>query len=190
MQDVFDALAAVPLLWWLLALGAVLLFWLVGAVKRLRALRAELLGLWQRLAEALQPRDAAVEPLVALLRGPMAAEQGALDAFLGAAAQARQGAAALGARPLDATLARQWVAAEAQLAGAATRLLALLAGLPELRADEAVAPLLAAWKDAQPRLAYARQRFNEAAEAHDAAIALFPTTLVARALAMAPVGRV
>ena len=52
MQAVFDALAAVPLLWWLLALAAVLLFWLVGAVQRLRALRAELLGLWQRLGEA------------------------------------------------------------------------------------------------------------------------------------------
>jgi hypothetical protein len=53
-----------------------------------------------------------------------------------------------------------------------------------------VAPLLAAWHEAQPKLAYARQRFNEAAEAHDSAIALFPTTLLARAFGMAPVGRV
>ena len=57
-------------------------------------------------------------------------------------------------------------------------------------ADRLVAPLLAAWHEAQPKLAYARQRFNEAAEAHDSAIALFPTTLLARVFGMAPVGRV
>ncbi len=176
--------------WLALAALALLMFWVVGAYNRLVGLRNEITAAWQRLAEALQPRDAAVEPLVALLRAPMAAEQGALDAFLGAAAQARQGAAALGARPLDTTLARQWVAAEAALARAATRLLALLEHQPELRADAGVAPLLAAWTESQPRLAYARQRFNEAAEAHDAAIALFPTTLIARAFRLAAVGRV
>lgn len=176
--------------WILLGLAAVLLFWVVGAYNRLVGLRNEIAGAWQRVAEALQPRDAAVEPLVALLRGPMAAEQGALDAFLAAAARARQGAAALGARPLDATLARQWHAAEVQLASTATRLLALLEAQPALREAAEVAPLLAAWTDAQPRLAYARQRFNEAAETFDAAIALFPTTLLARAFGMAPVGRV
>jgi LemA protein len=176
--------------WLALALGALLLFWVVGANNRLIALRDDLAAAWQRLTEALQPRDAAVEPLVALLRRPMAAEQGALDAFLAGTAQSRQASAALGARPLDATLARQWQAAEAALGGAATRLLALVEQQPELRADAGVAPLLAAWTSAQPRLTYARQRFNEAAEAHDAAIALFPTTLLARACGMAPVGRV
>jgi LemA protein len=176
--------------WIVLALGALLLFWIVGANNRLIALRNELVAAWQRLTDALAPRDAVVEPLVALLRRPMAAEQGALDAFLGAAAQARQGAAALGARPLDATLARQWVVAESALAAAATRLLALLDQQHELRADAELAPLLAAWNEAQPRLVYARQRCNEAAEAHDGAIALFPTTLLARVFGMAPAGRV
>jgi LemA protein len=175
--------------WWLLALAALLLFWVVGANNRLIARRDDVGAAWERLAEALQPRDAAVEPLVALLRRPMAPEQAALDAFLAAAAQSRQAGAALGARPLDATLARQWQAAESTLAGAASRLMALLDHQPELRADAEVAPLRAAWSDAQPRLAYARQRFNEAAEAHDAAISLFPTTLLARALGMARVGR-
>ncbi len=176
--------------WLLLALGALLPFWVVGANNRLIALRDEISAAWQRVVEALQPRHAAVEPLVALLRGPMAAEQGALDAFLAAAAQSRQAAAALGARPLDPALAHQWQAAESALAGAASRLLALLEQQPQLRADAEVAPLRAAWTDAQPRLAYARQRFNEAAEAHDAAIKLFPTTLLARALGMTPAGRV
>ncbi|MFO0445488.1 MAG: LemA family protein [Betaproteobacteria bacterium] len=176
--------------WLALALGALLTFWVVGAHRRLLGLRNEIESAWRRLADVLALRDAAVEPLVALLRGPMAGEQGALDAFLAAAAQARQGAAALGSRPLDAPLARQWVAAEAALAGAASRLLALLEPQPELRADAEIAPLRAAWTGAQPKLAYARQRLNEAAEAHDAAIALFPTTLLARAFGMAPAGRV
>ena len=70
------------------------------------------------------------------------------------------------------------------------RLLALLEHQPDLRSEPAVAPLLAAWTEAQPRLAYARQRFNEAAEAHDTAIAQFPTTLLARGFRLAAVGRV
>jgi LemA protein len=172
----------------LLAAGALLLFWIVGGYNRLVALRNDISAAWARLAEALAPRDAAVEPLVVLLRTPMAAEQGALDAFLQAAAQSRQGAAAVGTRPLDATLARQWVAAESALASAATRLLALLEQQPELRQSAEVAPLLQAWTEGQGRLAYARQRFNEAAEAYNGALALFPTSLLARGFGMAPAG--
>ncbi len=176
--------------WTVFAVSALLLFWAVGARRRLTGLRQEVLAGWARIAEALSPRDAVVEPLVARLRGPLVAEQGALDAFLAAAAQARQGAAAVGARPLDATLVRQWVVAEAALAATAARLTALVAQQPLLSEQPEVTTLIATWQEAGGKLAYARQRFNEAAETYNGAIALFPTSLLARLGGLVPVGKV
>jgi LemA protein len=174
--------------WMLLAAALVLLFWVVGGYKRLVSLRNAISEAWARLAEALAPREAVAGPLVALLRTPLAAEQRALDGFLAAAAQARQGAAALGSRPLDAALARQWVAAEALLATAAARVLALVQQDGTLAESPEIAPLLSTWADSSAKRAYARQRFNEAATAYNEAIALFPTRLLAQVFGMVAVG--
>jgi LemA protein len=176
--------------WLLFGLAALLLFWTVGARRRLAGLRQELLAGWARIAEVLAARDGVAEPLVSRLRGPLSTEQGALDGFLAAAAQARQSAAAVATRPLDTALLRQWAAAEATLAAAATRLLALVEQQPALLDDAELSAGLATWREAGPKLAYARQRFNEAAAAYDAAITLFPTSLLARLGGQTAVGSI
>lgn len=161
-------------------LGAVLLFWVIGAHNRLVAMRNGIADAWSKVQQALEQRGAAVVPLVAALREPMAAEQGALDSWLAAHAEATHAAAALTARPVDESHALAWVAAEAGLAAAATRVLALLDQQAELRMQDPVSTWAANWREGQARLPFARQLFNEAASAYNQALGVFPTQLVAR----------
>jgi LemA protein len=170
------------------AAGAVLIFWVIGAHNRLVGLRNAIAAAWAKVAEALAQRGAAVEPLAAQLREPMAAEAGALQAWQAAHAASVQAAAALTARPVDAEAAQAFVAAEAALGAASARLMALLEQHAELRGHEAVAQALAIWTEGHTRLPFARQLYNEAATAYNQAAAQFPTPIVARGFRMRPAG--
>ncbi len=163
-----------------LAVFAVLLFWVIGANNRLVALRNDIASAWAKVQDALTQRASGVAALETLLREPMAAEQGALDTWLTAHAEAAKAAATLGARPVNEASAQAWVAAESALAAAASRLLALLEQQPQLPQLEGFSDALAAWREGQSRLPFARQLFNDAATAYNDAVVLFPTRIVAR----------
>jgi len=160
--------------------SAVLLFWVIGANNRLVALRNEIASAWAKVQDALTQRASGVAGLEGLLREPMAAEQGALDTWLAAHAEAAKAATALAARPVNEPAAQAWVAAESALAAAASRLLALLEQQPDLPQREGFSDALTAWREGQARLPFARQLFNEAATAYNEAAALFPARIVAR----------
>jgi LemA protein len=164
----------------ILVLAAVLVFWALGAYNRLMAQRYAIAQAWARVAEALQQRATVPVPLVAALREPMAAEHGALDGLLLAHEAAVRAAAEMNARPVLPANAQAWVTAEAALAAAATRLMALLDQHPEALAAEPVAGLVATWQEAQARLPFARQLFNQEAQAYNEAVALVPTCWLAR----------
>jgi LemA protein len=171
------------------AIAAVLVFWMVGAYNRLVALRNGIVTAWAQVDEALQRRGDAVAPMVAALRAPLADEQGALDAL--AAAQLRVAAAAdaLRERPVMAAHAGALASAESALAPAASRVLALVEQQPALLADVTLATALGDWRAAEPRLAFARQLFNDAVAAYNAAARQFPTRLLTRLYGFGTAGR-
>lgn len=175
------------------ALGAVLLFWVVGAYNRLVQLRNALTQAGGKVNEVLQRRGSAALPLVAALRAPMAAEHGALDALLMAHTEAERTRAAWAQTPLSPRAAEDWRMAEAGLAAATTRVLALVSMHPALGpGGNPPAPLTAAlqaWQDGQDRLPFVQQWFNEASAAYNEAVGQFPTRLLARALGFEPAGR-
>lgn len=171
-----------------LAAAAVLLFWVVGAYNRLTGLRNGVAASWAKVQQTLQQRAEALTPLVTALRGPLAAEHGALDAVLVAHAEAQRCAAAMQAAPVSVPNAQAWVTAEAALAAATSRVLALVSHTTGLRDDPALAPVLARCTAAQERLPFVRQLFNESATAYNEAVALFPTKLVASGFGLRPAG--
>jgi len=172
-----------------LAVGAITFFWMLGAHNRLVGLRNAIIAAWGRVQDTLAQRSAALAPLVAALREPLAAEQGALDALLAAQAEAQRTAGLLNASPMQAAPAQAWVAAESVLAAAASRVTALLEQDLALRSQDSVATPAAALREAQSRLAFARQAFNEAAADYNEALAQFPTRLLMRVFRFAPAGR-
>lgn len=156
---------------------ALLAFWALGAHNRLVRLRRRLVWSWAKVQDTLNQRSQALTPLVAALRAPFGAEQGALDSLLAAQAQAEQAAARMTVQPVSAASAQAWVAAESVLAASASRVLALLDQNP-VRGEEPVHSLLAYWQTAQARLPFARQVFNEAAAPYNEALLQFPTRLL------------
>lgn len=171
-----------------LVLAAVLVFWALGAYNRLMAQRNAIAQAWARVAEALQQRATVPLPLVAALREPMAAEHGALDGLLLAHEATARAAIEMSARPVLPANAQAWVTAEATLAAASTRLMALLDQHPEALAAEPVAGLVVTWQEAHARLPFARQLFNQEAQAYNDAVALVPTCWLARVFRFRPAG--
>lgn len=173
----------------LLAAAAVLMFWMVGAYNRLVALRNGIGAAVAQLDDGLMRRAAAAELLVQALRAPLQAEQGALDALVAALLGAQAATTGLRARPSAARAALAFSHAEGSWAAAFSRVKALVEQQAELQADAGVAPQLHALADAQARVGFARQLFNDAAESYDEAARLFPTSLLARLYGFGPAGR-
>ncbi len=173
----------------LLALAVLTAAWMVGAYNRLVALRNAIVQAWQAVDEALQRRAQSVAALVAVLRAPLAAEQGALDALLAAQAQVSAAAQALGSRPVRADLAAALTAAESGLSAAASRVLALQEQQPGLQQDAAVAEPVAAWLNCAPQLVFRRQTYNKACADYNDAVQQRPTRWLARLYGFRPAGR-
>ena len=182
-------------IWIAAAIAAVLAFWVLGAYNRLVALRNTVADAWSQADEALRRRGEGTEALVSVLRAPLVAERGSLDALWASHTQSARAAAAMSARPLLAANAQGWAEAERHLGGTAARVFALVEGHGQSIAADA--PLAAAvhaartaWSEGEERLRFARQLFNAAAAAYDEAIAIFPTSLLSRAFGFEAAGRI
>lgn len=176
--------------WAVLALAAVLVFWMVGAYNRLVALRNGIGAAWQQIDTALDHRSAVLPPLLAALREPLAGEHGALDALQSAQAQAVLAARALAQRPVAVEPVAQWVQAESVLVSRGSRVVALLEQQPAARDSAAVAALLLAWRDADVELGFARRLFDGAAQAYNQAASQVPTRWLVRVYGFGPAGLV
>jgi LemA protein len=174
--------------WLVLATACVLAFWTLGAYNRLVGLRNHINHAWSKLDEALQQRTQAAQPLLAALQEPLATEAGALQTTQTAMADATQAAVQMSARPSLAPHAQAWVLAEANLAAAAARLFALMDQHPSARELADVPTCTAQWREAEHRLKFARQVFNEAATSYNLACAAFPTRLLVRLFQFSPAG--
>jgi len=177
-----------------LALLAVLLFWLVGAYNRMVRLRTAIVSAWEQIVAALVKRSEAMAAVADAVRGPLAAEAVTLQAL--ADADAKQRSAADGVRLARARIAdvSLWVSAEAGLASPASRLRALIELQPALIHESDQGPQLAAalvaWGEAEPRIQFARQGFNDAVDRYNKAIHQWPTRLIASPLGFRSAGRI
>lgn len=182
-----------PGLWrWGLRMAAValLLFWVVGAYNRLMRHRNALAAAWGQIDELLTRRAAALEPLMAQLQEPMAAEANTLLALAQALERQQQAARAVRSRPAAAAALQAWVVAEGELASPMARLAALVEQHAELAGSEGVKPLRGQLAELAPRLVYARQAFNDAADAYNQAVEEFPTRLLTPMFGFRPTSRV
>jgi LemA protein len=172
-----------------LLLAAIVFFWATGAHNRLVALRNAVAQAAQRLAELLAQRAAAHQQLGSALQPALQAEQGSLAALADAVQRSQLASKALAAQPLDPAAARELVAAEALVSSSAARVLSLLDQHPGLSQQDGVQQPLQAWQQAETRLPLLRQAFSDAAIAHDAALAQFPTRLLAPFFRFSAAGR-
>lgn len=170
MMDVFP--------WWFWVLLAVLFFWMLGAHNRVVALRTAIVNAWSQVDTALKTKLQALSSLHAAAEPRLQAERAALDAVAAAQAQLQQAAEALRARPTDPAGAALLARAEAALAPALVRLASLIEQHAEWRDEPSVAAPLATLRELSSRWQFARQMYNDAVGAYNAAIHQFPTRLL------------
>ena len=157
---------------------AVLGLWMLGAHNRVTALRGAVLTAWGPVEAALAARGPVLARLLDAAQGPLANESAALAAVADAQQQLAERMDLVRRRPAQQATVADLSKADAVLAATLPRLLALIDQQPSLQAEQVVREAVATLAELKPRLAFARQAFNDAGAAYNAAVAQFPTRLL------------
>ena len=171
--------------WGLLALAAIIVFWMVGAYNRLLSLRNAIAQAAGQMDEPLRRRDELIAGLLTLLR-PMA-EHVSLQTLQGVdeAGSALVAAAnALKAKPLSAEAPSRLAVAEVGLQAGLSTLLQLVENTQALRLSPGMLERLAGISEAERRMRFGRQLYNEAVKTYNAALTEWPTRLLRRAFGL------
>lgn len=160
------------------AVVAVLALWMLGAYNRVVALRTPIIAAWGHIDGLLQAREQALAVMLETVEVALAEERAALEALHQARSSVRRAADAVRPRPAASEPVAALAQAEAALAPALARLIALAEQHSEVRDSTSVAQSLATLRELGQRWQFARQVFNEAGAAYNAAVTEFPTRLL------------
>ena len=156
----------------LLALVVVLALWFMGAYNSLIALKNQVVNGWKQIDVQLKRRHDLIPNLVSTVQGAMKFERETLDAVVAArnkAIQVESSGAGVAAT----------AAAESQLTGALSRLLAVVEAYPELKATGNIAQLQEELASTENRIAFARQHYNDVATQYNTKQSQIPTKFIA-----------
>ena len=151
----------------LLAVAAVLIFWVIGAYNGLIALKNQVANAWKQIDVQLKRRHDLIPNLVETVKGAMDFERNTLEAVISARNKA------VSAQGVAAT-----AKAEGELTQALGRLFALTEAYPQLKATTNISQLQEELASTENKVAFARQLYNDVATQFNTKQAQFPTNLV------------
>jgi LemA protein len=157
----------------LLVVLALLVFWLIGAYNKLIGLKNQVANAWKQIDVQLKRRHDLIPNLVNTVKGAMQFERETLEAVVAARNQAIKVQQTPGAH------VGETAAAEGQLTGALSRLLAVVEAYPDLKATGNVGQLQEELTSTENKIAFARQLYNDTATQYNTKQQQFPTNLVA-----------
>ncbi len=143
----------------------------IGAYNRLVSLRNQVQNAWKQIDVQLKRRHDLIPNLINTVKGAMSFERGTLEAVVAARNTA---IAASNSGSVPAT-----VAAETQLTGALSRLLAVVEAYPDLKSTGNVAQLQEELTATENKIGFSRQLYNDTATQYNTAQQTFPTMLFA-----------
>jgi LemA protein len=152
----------------LLAVAALLIFWVIGAYNGLIALKNQVATAWKQIDVQLKRRHDLIPNLVETVKGAMDFERNTLEAVIAARNKA------VSAQGVAAT-----AKAEGELTQALGRLFALTEAYPQLKATTNISQLQEELASTENKVAFARQLYNDVATQFNTKQAQFPTNLVA-----------
>ena len=164
----------------LLAVLAVIAFWVVGAYNKLISLKNQVANAWKQIDVQLKRRHDLIPNLVEAAKGAMQFEKQTLEAVISARNSAI--AAAKSASATDGPSAQavaQTAAAEGQLTASLGRLFAVVEAYPQLKATGNIGQLQEELVSTENKIAFSRQLYNDTATEYNTKQQQFPTNLVA-----------
>jgi LemA protein len=170
----------------LVALALLLLFWSVGAYKRLVSLRNQFKKAFAQLDMQLKRRHDLVPDLVETAGAYMNHERDALEQVIATRNQAVKANAAAVLDPADADPMQQMAAAEAALTASLGTMMALSQAYPALKADQNIAQSTEELASTENRIAFALQGYNDEAVLYNTSLEQFPSSLIAFLFAFSP----
>jgi len=162
-----------------LAVLALVVFWLIGIYNRLVTLRNRFKNAWAQIDVQLKRRYDLIPNLVETAKGYLKHERGTLEAVIAARNAALQASGRVGANPADPEAMKALIAAEGTLAGTLGRLFALAEAYPDLKANQTMSQLMEELTSTENKVAFARQAYNDAVMAYNTERERFPSNLVA-----------
>jgi LemA protein len=157
----------------LLAVLAIVVFWVIGAYNGLIALKNQTVNAFKQIDVQLKRRHDLIPNLVNAVKGAMEFERETLEAVI----QARNQAIRVEHTGPEAM--KRIGKAEDALSGALTRLLAVVEQYPQLKATGNIGQLQEELASTENRIAFARQMYNDTATQYNTKQQQFPTFLVA-----------
>jgi LemA protein len=152
----------------LLAIIAVIAFWIMGAYNSLIALKNRVVNAWKQIDVQLKRRHDLIPNLVNTVKGAMDFERSTLEAVISARNKA-----------VSATGVRATAQAEGELTQALGRLFALTENYPDLKSNQNVLQLQEELTSTENKISFARQLYNDTATEYNTKQMQFPTNLVA-----------
>ena len=155
----------------LLALIVVVVLLAISSYNRLIGLKNQVANAWKQIDVQLKRRHDLIPNLINTVKGAMNFEKDTLEAVVSARTKA---IAASTSGSVAAT-----AAAETQLTGALSRLLAVVEAYPDLKATGNVAQLQEELTATENKIGFSRQLYNDTATQYNTAQQSFPTMLFA-----------
>ena len=168
--------------WTMLGIAAVLFCWTLGAYNRLQRLRNQIARAADQIEESVCRRDELLAGFLTLLK-PAAhpsIERTTMEAVDAAGSAILAAAESLKERPVDPALSARVAVAEVGLQSVLSLVIEQVEQDPALRLSPGMLERLAGISEAERRLRFGRQVYNDAVKVYNAALMQWPTRLLRR----------
>ena len=153
----------------ILTIGAIVLFWAVGAYNRLIRLRNEITNAFAQIDVQLKRRFDLIPNLVASVERYMEHEKSTLEKITEYRAQAMKSGISDDAK----------IALDAKISAALGSITVAMEAYPDLKANENVMHLMRSLNEIEEQISAARRAYNQSVTDLNNAIEMFPTNLIA-----------
>jgi len=158
-----------------LAVIAVIALWAIATFNGLVGLRNQVQNAWKQIDVQLKRRHDLIPNLVNTVKGMMKFEQETLTRVMEARAKA-----------VSAQTVAQKGAAESELSGSLSRLLAVFENYPEIKSNQSVLQLQEELTTTENQIGFSRQHYNDLVMRFNTQQQVFPVNLFAGMLGFTP----
>lgn len=161
----------------LVALIAIVVFWIIGAQKKMVTMDEAVQSQWSNVESAYQKRADLVPNLVNTVKGAANFEQETLTQVIEARAKATS--TTIDPSNLTPESIAQFQQAQDGLSGALSRLMVVIERYPELKANQNFLNLQAELSSIESEVLFERKKFNDRAQQYNTYIRQIPNTIAA-----------
>jgi len=169
-------------MWYVLAILAILVLivlYLISIFNKLVRLRERVRNAYSQIDVQLERRHDLIPNLIEVAKKYMSHERETLEAVVNARAAATQAKIEVSGDPANLEAMKKMAGAEAGLAGALGKLMAVAESYPDLKANQNMSELTEELTTTENKISFARQSYNDQVTSYQVYKTTFPPALIA-----------